>query len=44
MEIIKKILCFIGFHHYNDCDECEPSSSVSIMVKCERCGKITTER
>jgi len=41
MKIIRKILCFVGFHRYIDCDECELKNKVSIMVKCEICGKIS---
>lgn len=42
--IIRKILCFFGFHHNEDCDECEPLSNISIMVKCIHCGKISEEQ
>jgi len=43
MELIRKILCFLGIHRYEHCDECEVKSNVSIMIKCERCGKISSE-
>ena len=41
--MIQKIVCFIGLHHYRDCDECEQKNSVSIMIKCDHCGKVTSE-
>jgi hypothetical protein len=42
MITIRKILCFFGFHHYIDCDECESKNVVSIMVKCQYCDKINS--
>ena len=41
MNILRKILCFLGLHNYEDCDECEVLQPIDIMRKCIYCGKIT---
>ena len=43
LKILKKLICFIGFHDLDDYDECEPINNVAIMKKCKRCGKIIAE-
>ena len=40
MYILIKIACFFGLHEWMDCDECEAPDNVSIMEKCNNCGKV----
>jgi hypothetical protein len=40
MHLLVKLACFLGFHDWEDCDECESTSDYAIMQKCINCNKI----